>query len=117
MSVSLRKIFWLYASEDGSGASIVYLLDLACLLFTCLSIYLIVSQFSEKLISFYFSCGFDSRTRRGTEPLALEEPVLTEREEDSEQGDQQGDRHVDQGVALSEEAKKLGNMMSRSFED
>ena len=43
----------------------------------------------------------------------MEEPVLTEREEDSEQGDQQGDIHVDQ----SEEAKKLGNMMSRSFED
>ena len=60
---------------------------------------------------------FVSRTRTGTEPLALEEPVLTEREEDSERGDQQGDRHVDQGVALSEEAKKLGNMMSRSFED
>ena len=47
----------------------------------------------------------------------MEEPVVTEREEDSKQGDQQGDRHVDQGVALSEEAKKLGNMMSRSFED
>ena len=30
-SVSLRGIFWLYASKDGSGASIPELLDLAVL--------------------------------------------------------------------------------------
>ena len=59
----------------------------------------------------------NSRTRRGIEPLALEEPVLTERVEESEQGDQQGDGYVDQGGALAEEIKKLGNRMSRSLED
>ena len=31
-SVSLRGIFWLYASKDGSGASLADLLDLAVLL-------------------------------------------------------------------------------------
>ena len=34
-SVSLRGIFWLYASKDGSGASLADLLDLAVLLANC----------------------------------------------------------------------------------
>ena len=39
--VSLRRIFWVYANKDGSGASLVDLFDLAVLL---------ISKYSDPLL-------------------------------------------------------------------